>query len=281
MHEKICLYASPFSNITSYIQMVDVAAKYGIRNIETINGWELAKPDLDFARKLRSYADEKGIQFTCASVGINLVGEDWKEKIEQAKRHAEVTAILGAPYLHHTIALSWSNPEDILAHFQVYYQRGLAAVREIYDYAAALGIRTIFEDQGFLFNGVKNFSKFLQEVDRNVGVLPDFGNIMFVDEVIEDFIPPVADRIVNVHVKDYTWAAKGSRPITPDAYETLQGNYIQDCALGEGAVNFDTAFAELRKTGYNGYYALECPPLGDDEETVFLKNIAFLEKYLV
>ena len=57
MHEKICLYSTPFSNVTSYLQMVDIAAKYQIQNIETINGWELAKPDLEFARKLRSYAD--------------------------------------------------------------------------------------------------------------------------------------------------------------------------------------------------------------------------------
>lgn len=280
MHEKICLYSTPFFDVTSYLQLVDIAAKYQIQNIETINGWELAKPDLDFARKLRSYADEKGIQFTCASVGINMVGDNWEDVIQEVKGHADVAAILGAPYLHHTIALSITNPENTIKNFQLFYERGLTAVRKVYDYAASLGIRTIFEDQGFLFNGVENFGKFLQEVDRNVGVLADFGNIMFVDEVVEDFIPPFADRIVNVHVKDYIQTMHPTRQPNANEYETLHGNYLEDCALGDGNVNFEAAFDQLRKIGYSGYYALECPPQREDAEAAFLKNIAYLESFL-
>lgn len=209
--QNFCLYMPPLSSITTYREMADYAAAHGVTKLETLNILDLSTPDPGVAKDLKAYADSKGISFPCVSVGLSLVDDDREEAIEAVKRYADIAKILGSPYLHHTIALNFSEPQKIAENFELFYVRGIAAVREIYDYAQTLGIRTIYEDQGFLFNGRSTFARFLKEVERDVGVVADFGNIQFVDENVEAFIPAFADRIVHVHAKDYAVTPGNSR----------------------------------------------------------------------
>ena len=275
-----CLYMPPLTTIGSYREMVDYAAAHSIRYLETLNILDLSTPDLQVARDLKAYADSKGISFPCVSVGLSLVDDDREEAIETVKRYADIAKILGSPYLHHTIALNFSEPQKIANNFEVYYQRGIAAVREIFDYAATLGIRTIYEDQGFLFNGCKNFSRFLQEVDRNVGVVADFGNIQFVDEHVEAFISKFSARIVHVHAKDYIVTNGTSREILPGEYTSKGGNFLRGCLIGEGSVHTEDAFKALQAIGYKGFVALEGDPIGPDEEASFRENLEIVTGYI-
>ena len=281
---QFCLYMPPLATIGSYKEMVDYAVAHGITRLEILNLLDLSTPDLDVARELKAYADEKGISFPCVSVGLSLVDDDRAERIDEVKRYADIAKILGSPYLHHTIALNFSEPQKIADNFELFYRRGLEAAREVFDYAAALGIRTIYEDQGFIFNGLETFSRFLAEVDRNVGVVADFGNIQFVDEHVEPFIHKFADRIVHVHVKDYLVTDGSSRAIQEGEYASRGGNYLKGCLVGEGSVHTDAAFEALRAMGYHGVVALEGDPLGPDEEASFCKNqetvIRYIEAYL-
>lgn len=277
---RFCLYMPPLTTIRSYKEMVDYAVAHGITQLEILNLLDMSTPDLDKARELKAYADEKGISFPCVSVGLSLVDDDREEKIEAMKRYADIAKILGSPYLHHTIALNFSEPQKIADNFDLFYSRGLEAVREVFDYAASLGIRTIYEDQGFLFNGCETFARFLKEVDRNVGVVADFGNIQFVDEHVEDFISRFADRIVHVHVKDYLVTDGSSRQIQEGEYTSRDGNYLKGCLIGEGSVHTDAAFEALRAIGYRGYVALEGDPIGPDEEASFCKNLETVTKYM-
>lgn len=281
---KFCLYMPPVSTIGTWKEMVDYCVAHGIQNLETLNILDLSTPDLQKAKELKAYADSKGISFPCVSVGLSLVDEDRKDAIETVKRYADIAKILGSPYLHHTIALNFSDPQKIADNFETYYSRGLEAVREIFDYAATLGIRTIYEDQGFLFNGRKTFARFLKEVDRNVGVVADFGNIQFVDEDVEEFIPAFADRIVHVHVKDYLVTSGNSRGKAADEYTSKGGNYLRGCLIGEGSVRTEAAFQALQAISYSGFVSLEGDPIGPDEEVSFQKNMetvtAHMARYL-
>ena len=277
---KFCLYMPPLSTLSTYKEMVDYAAAHNISNLEILNILDLSTPDLQVAKELKAYADSKGISFPCVSVGMNLVEDDRQEAIETLKKYADIAKLLGSPYLHHTIALNFSDPAYIAENFETFYQRGLEAVREVFDYAATLGIRTIYEDQGFLFNGRKNFGRFLEEVDRNVGVVADFGNIQFADEDVEDFIPAFADRIVHVHVKDYIVTDGTAREKLPCEYTSKGGHFLQGCLIGEGSVHTDAAFRALQAMGYQGYVALEGDPIGPDEEASFRKNQETVNDYI-
>lgn len=280
-HEnKFCLYAPPLSTISSYKEMVDYAASHGIRQLETLNILDLSTPDLEVAKELKAYADTKGISFPCVSVGIDLADADHTTGVETLKGYAQVAKILGSPYLHHTIALNFSDPQKIADNFDLFYQRGISAVQEVFDYAQDLGIRTIYEDQGFLFNGRENFSRFLQDVDRNVGVVADFGNIQFVDEDVEDFIPAFADRIVHVHVKDYQVTPGNTREKLPEEYTSRNGNFLLDRLVGQGSVHIRKAFETLTAMGYQGAVALETGPMGPDEEQSFCNNLETVNHYI-
>lgn len=279
-NNNFCLYMPPLTSITSYKEMVDYAVSHGIKKLETLNILDLSTPDLEAARDLKTYADEKGVSFPCVSVGLSLVDDDRQEAIEAVKRYADIAKLLGSPFLHHTIALNFSDPQLIADNFELFYERGLAAVREIFDYAAGLGIRTIYEDQGFLFNGKETFARFLREVDRNVGVVADFGNIQFVDEQVEDFIPAFADRIVHVHAKDYIVTPGSSRAIAPGEYTSRGGNYLMGCLIGEGSVRTEAAFQALRAIGYHGPVSLEGDPIGPDEDASFRKNLETVTRYM-
>ena len=74
MHPKITLYARPRADMTSWLQMVDYCVEKGIKNLETLSVFELAAPDVEFAKKLKAYADEKGVKIVCVSVGGELMG---------------------------------------------------------------------------------------------------------------------------------------------------------------------------------------------------------------
>lgn len=277
MRNKICLYTPPYSDITSYFEMVDIAAKYGL-SLETISLLELSEPDIEFAKKLRRYADEKGVKIPCVSLGINLVGDDSAEMIEKAKRYADIAAILGSPYLHHTVAFYYRDPDKVLEKHDHYLEKGIQAIREVYDYAKTLGVRTIYEDQGFIFNGVKGFANVF-ESKRDVGVVADFGNISGVDEKIEDFIPVYADKIVHVHVKDYLIFEKGSE--VPGAFASVSGTLHKEVPFGKGVVDMDKVFGQIKDMDYDGYYGLECESAeGEEGVKIFEENIAFVEKYL-
>lgn len=277
---RFCLYSPPLSGISSYYEMVDLAAKHGLVYLETLNILELSTPDVDFAKKLRAYAADKGISFPCVSVGMNLVGEDHREAIEAVKNYAQVAAALGSPYLHHTICLEFEDYRKVANNFDLFYNRGLAAVREIYDYAQALGIRTLYEDQGFLFNGRENFARFLKDVGRDVGVVADFGNIQFVDEEVEDFIAAFPQKICHVHAKDYRVTPGTARAKEAGEYTTKGGNYLLDCHLGQGHVHLDRAFEALRAVGYYGPISLECSPIGPDEEAGFRGDLDTINSYI-
>lgn len=279
-HSRFCLYMPPVSTIKTYREMVDYAAAHGITKLETLNILDLSTPNLEIARDLKAYADEKGVTFPCVSVGLSLVDDDREARIEEVKRYADIAKILGSPYLHHTIALNFSEPEKIAKNFELYYQRGIAAVREIFDYAGALGIRSIYEDQGFVFNGKATFARFLKDVERNVGVVADFGNIQFADEDVEDFIPAFADQIVHVHAKDYLVTPVGSREKLPGEYTSRGGNYLQACLIGEGSVHTDAAFLALKAIGYQGAVALESDPIGPDEEASFCANLEAVTRHI-
>ena len=131
-----------------------------------------------------------------------------------------------------------------------------------------------------MFNGTEAFTRFLQDVGRNVGVVADFGNIQFVDENVEDFIPAFAERIVHVHAKDYIITPGNSRAIEPGEYTSRGGNYLKGCLIGDGSVHTDAAFRALQAMGYQGCVALEGDPIGPDEETSFCKNQQTVTRYM-
>lgn len=266
MNSKICFYTPPpFPGIKTYNDMIDTAVKYEVSGIEGFCNLDFENPDIEAAKRVREYADSKGIKFPCFSVYINVVGEDADEMVERLKGYADVAKILGSPYLHHTIANDFSNPDNVLPYKEELFKKGIESVRKVYDYAESIGIRTIYEEQGYLFNGVKGYERFIDTVDRNVGVVADFANIYQAGDEILDFVKKFGDRVVHAHIKDITLTDTNE---TGEGLKTLKDQYMNEAEIGKGIVDIKGTIDILKKAGYNGSYGIEYGAPEDDSPTI-------------
>lgn len=282
MRERISMYLTPVEGISSYFQLIDLAHEYGIRYVDFLNHYELSSPDRAQAAAIRRYLDERDMQACCMTACVNLVSDNEAARaanIATAKEYVDIAEILGAPLFHHTIATDLGNPARMRERHDEYLARALAGTQEIYDYAAAKNMRTVSENQGFLFNGAAGVTEFLNKAKHDFGVVGDIGNILFVDEHAVDFLPRVMPHVAHMHIKDYIYTVNPTRELQKGELATADGNYLRNCPFGEGCVDFDRVFAILKENGYNGLYSLECPPIGPDSRAVLEHNLAFLEKY--
>lgn len=261
MTEKICFYGQPFPGTCSYYEMIDLTVDYGLTYLEGFNQFELAQPDLETAKRLRAYADEKGVQFCCMSVYADLTGDNAKAAVRDLQGYAEVARILGSPYLHHTVISEFNTPRHILPNREKLFAQGIEGVRQVFDYARERGVLAVYEDQGYVLNGVQGFGEFLERVDRPVGVVADFGNICQVGEKIADFIRAFRERIVHVHLKDLVYKPCSS---PEDPFQTSDGRRFEMTGLGAGCVELENGIALLRQAGYDGCYAMEFGAGSDD-----------------
>ncbi len=268
MSNRICFYSIPFPRVENYYNFIDVSAEYGFGYIEATPSMELYTPDIEQAKKIRAYADSKGIKIVCFSMYVNLVADNSEDEINKVKKYIDIADILGSPYIHHTIAGEVMNPDEIIANKDALFKKGIDAVREIYDYAESKGIKAIYEDQGFLFNGVEGMEKFLNTVNRDIGLLADFGNCAQVDENILGFIEKFGDRIVHAHLKDVKLT---DEPLNDDSYPSLGGKYITEVKIGKGDARVKEAISLLENSGYKGIYSIEYSC--DDDNSPDMKNL--------
>lgn len=276
MKNKICFYTSPYPRVQSFFDLIDCTVEHGLTHLEGFCHFELELPDINAAKEIKKYADTKGVRFSCFSVFVNLVGEDSEEMMKMLKGFADVCAVLECPYLHHTIVNNFYNPDEVLANKEENYLKGIEAVREIYDYAEKIGVKTIYEDQGYIFNGVEVFDRFLKKVDREVGIVADFGNIYQVGETAEAFVENFGDLVTHVHIKniyikDTNETGKGLR--------TLQDKYMFEARLEQGCVDCEKIVSILKSKGYNGFYGMEFNTDSDDSQYM-IESIDKIEKWL-
>ncbi len=258
---KTGIFSLPSSAMT-FQMAVDYALELGVDAIEPYPHAEFIEPDVEAARRLADYAGGKNVGICCFSLGADFLGSDIEDEVARLKRYADVAAALGSPYLHHTLAPALDFASQRFP-FSVYLERAVRGVREVYDYAEQLGVRCIYEEQGFAFNGVGRFDDFLGAVNRPVGVLADLGNILFVGESPEQFVSRFAPMVCHVHAKDYLY--KDCRWPHPGNgwYESQDGGYLRGTVIGHGTVNFVRVCQVLQSVGYDGFYSLEYDGLED------------------
>lgn len=261
LNMKLGIFSLPDPNMT-FTQAIDYAKASGLSAIEPYPVQEFATPDVTAAKTLKDYAQEQGIGICCFSMGISVVGEDRKGQIETLKRYADVASALGSPYLHHTIYPVLSHDFERMP-FRELLKRAVDSIQEVYDYAEQIGVKCIYEDQGFVFNGSEHIEALLSEVNRDIGLVADLGNILFAGETPEEFVGHFAPYIAHVHVKDYLFKSGNGLYPGEEWYSTRNGDYLRGTIAGHGIVSFEKIFRMLLSAGYEGYYSLEYDGLED------------------
>ena len=210
------------------------------------------------ARALARILRDEGMTAPCVSRAVNLNGPEGDAAVETLKALSDLTAAVGAPQLHHTLVSGLSAAPVGAPSFDEMFSQVTERAAKVAEYANSLGLRVIYEDQGFLFNGCERFARFMTAMKGcNVGVCADFGNIFFVGETPEHFIGCFSNQIFHVHVKDYLYKP-ATAPFPGKGWlRDRDGGYLRDTVPGHGIVNMVACLSILEKAGYSGYYSFE------------------------
>ena len=246
---KLCFYTPPYPGLTSWKDMIDAAVSCGLHAVEGYCMLELGTPDIEAAKRIREYADKKQVVFPCFSLYAPLASE----MVSDLQAYADVAKILGSPYLHHTI-VAGRDYKNILPRKETLFAEGIEAVRQVYDYAESIGVKAIYEEQGYIFNGVEGFGAFLDAVDREVGVVADFGNIYQTGDGFLEFVEAYKEKVVHAHIKDII--IKDENP-DGKGLATLNGTFMFPSPAGTGIVPIREGIDLLKAAGYDGYYGIE------------------------
>ena len=251
---KTSCFLSVDRDLDAVLKSVEQLKNEGFDAVEPIslrNFWDDSVAIYN-AEKIKEKVLELGMSVSCYSLAVNMLSDPNARAL--LKKTTDLAAAMGAPYLHHTMEGKMTHIG--LPAYQSVEPTFVEMSREAAEYAGEKGIACIYEDQGFLINTPDRLDSLIAKVNMpNTGVCLDVGNSLFYDIPAEEYTARFAGIIKNVHIKDYLY--KTTPPGADKWRRTIHGNYLNDCPIGYGAVNFDRIFSLLVKAGYDGYFSLE------------------------
>ena len=183
--------AMPLQDLPAFI------ASDGIRLMELCNT-HLPSLDDDYLAQLRSALDDAGVTLVNLLVDTGNLSasdeDDWRAEIASAKRWQDVAVKLGAKGLRFDCGTEAPTESAI--------KRSSAALRELADYGAGLGLNTTTENWRATSVQSENLLRIMDEADRPLKLCVDFGNASKTGDkyaTMQALLP----RATSLHCKGY------------------------------------------------------------------------------
>jgi sugar phosphate isomerase/epimerase len=216
---------------------------------------DLARACKDAGLKICNYATHA--DFLYGSHGENGSDGDIKKEIQRLKSRVDIAKILGAPMMRHdacwglkdvSSCRTWRDAVKFMA----------PAIREVTEYAASLGIKTMTENHGYFLQDSCRMEELVLAVNHpNYGLLVDMGNFMCADETSIQALVTAMPYAFHVHAKDFLYKS-GAEPRPDDSwFPTRGGNHLRGTILGHGVVSVGQCINYIKKCGYSGILSLE------------------------
>jgi len=245
--------------------IIEHAAKTGFDGIEFVEGgWQ---QDPDGAKKIREWCAEAGITPVAFLVGadfINWGGDDGKEEIARVKKLVDTAAELGVTMLRHD-ATGGVNSRKYNRGYDDLLPTLSARIREVTEYAAEKGIRTMTENHGFFSQDANRVEKLINAVNHpNFGALIDMGNFLCADENPNISVGIMTPYAFHVHAKDF-FVKSGLEPNPGDGwFMSRAGNYLRGAIIGHGDARVAQSIRTIVRSGYDGYITIEFEGMEDN-----------------
>ncbi len=223
------------------------------------------KTEEEFAYEVKAECDRLELPICNYTISADLLNKEIGPEVERIKKKIDIAAILGVEGVRHDAGNIYSqdNPRN---------QRGLYneidriadACREITEYAATKGIKTMVENHGQLLQSGESLELLVNKVNHpNFGVLCDFGNFVAVDDDNVMATSTVAPYTFFAHAKDVL--IRDGNCVNPGKgwHRTKGGNYVRGTIFGHGDINAYHCLKNLYKVGYRGYVSIEYEGLED------------------
>lgn len=263
------------------LTQLSVIAKAKEMGFEAIEIAGLNPPDgmseLEFAKQVREECDRCDMAVSNYTIGADFLSGDVKKEVERVKRSVDVAAVLKAPGLRHDA--TWTRPAAPRG-FSSILPLLAKPIREVTEYAAEKGIRTMVENHGFFVQDADRVEALIQAVDHpNFGWLCDIGNFLCADERPEVACGKAAPYTFYVHVKDFI-VKSGNEP-HPGAgfFMSRAGNYLRGTIVGHGAVPVTQCLKMLKLWGFDGYVSIEFEGMEDCIQGISI-GAANLKRYI-
>jgi len=254
----------------TFFDAVEYARKTGFDAIEFTDVLPEGKIIPDTANELGKAVKDAGLELSCYAVRADfLYGTDGdiKKECERLKACLDTAKLLGAPLLRHDAC--WGLKDNKARNWQEAVKIIAPAIRELTDYAAALGIKTMTENHGIFLQDSHRMEQLVLAVGSpNYGLLVDMGNFMCADEISVNALATVMPYAFHVHAKDFLYK-NGAEPRPDDSwFPTRGGNYLRGTILGHGVVSVAQCVGYIKKCGYTGTLSLEFEGLEDPLEAI-------------
>jgi sugar phosphate isomerase/epimerase len=224
-----------------------------------------------YAEKLRKKADECKIDVLTYTFGADFLtgsGGDVNAEIERVKKQIDLAVLLGAGGVRHDATNGFAKDKREYRGFDNALPHIADACRQVTEYAANLGVRTMVENHGFFCQDSKRVEKLVNTVAHpNFGWLVDIGNFLCADESPVTAVGRAAPYAFHVHAKDFH-VKSGMHPSPGEGFfKSRAGNYLRGAIIGHGNVPVKQCISALMSAGYNGsvsieYEGMEDPILG-------------------
>jgi sugar phosphate isomerase/epimerase len=205
---------------------------------------ELSDSELN---ELREAANRRGLTLEAGTRGLDA---------EHLERYIAIAKRIGARVLRTVLSGSLCGPKQMAG--------AEAGLRQVLPALKRQGITLALENNE-AFSAVE-FAGLIQRIaSPQVGICLDTANSLGRPETLETVLEHLAEHAVMLHTKDYD-----IRRI-----DTRMGFSVVGAPVGEGRVNFDWVFAELRRRGRTGISVIveHWPPFAETiEETVLAEE---------
>ena len=224
-------------------EIVGRAVEYGYQGIE-LRGVE-GEMDLSKARPFtpgnlaatKRELDARGLPVCCVDTSCRLHDPEVEKNLDEARRHAELAAELGAPYIR--VFGDKIPPEEPR---EAVLERVVAGLLALGEHARGTGVQVLIESHGDFARTADLREVLTRAQHPAVGVLWDVHHPWrFEGEPVAETYGRLRGRVRHTHLKDSRRTPGG----------------VRYCVVGEGDVPLDEVLGLLRADGYYGWLSFE------------------------
>ena len=248
-------------------QYIDHAVEQKLSVVQFADQGQLGGFDLDLARKVRSYADSKGVLLEMGMETICPTSGGWNPQRGRVEdrilRYIEISQILGSPVLRCFLGSARDRRGELPLRHHI--DSMLGVLRNVRSEVTDSGVKMAIENHSGDLQG-RELAQVIEEAGKDwVGVVYDSGNPVWTIEDPMVALEHLAPYILTSHLRDsYVWI-------------TDQGIAARWVVFGEGNVDSPAVLQRLRQLCPHASVLLETIPVRHNDLPV--KQQAFWKHY--
>ena len=253
------------------LKQIEVIAKAKEMGFDVIEFSTISVPEGKalpaFAKELKAESERVGLPIVNYTIGadfLNGSGGNLQDEADRVKREVDVASVLGVKGMRHDASGGFAAAHKGPRGFDDALPALVKGCREVTEYAATLGIRTMVENHGFFCQDSARVEKLINGVNHpNFGALVDVGNFLCADENPGEAVGRLMPYAFHCHAKDFH--VKPGTAFNPGTgwFLSRGGNYLRGAIIGHGDVPLVQCLRILKRAGYDGVLSIEFEGMED------------------